>query len=147
MSAVPSTRPWKSCRGRYGLASEHHRASITRLRWHCQPCPLTTNNLCCLVLSSERRFANALQRLFCTSANPNARASWQIRGSEGGGVCLVVVVVVVGWVSEERKEMGRGCQNSSSSPPQLLPLRLFLYSTLAAKSRKEIKAGQHERHP
>ncbi len=71
MSAVPSTRLWKSCRGRYGLASEHRRAGITCLWWHCQYCPLTTNNLCCLV-SSERCLADALGRLFCTGANPNA---------------------------------------------------------------------------
>ncbi|KAE8280088.1 Partitioning defective 3-like protein [Larimichthys crocea] len=68
---------------------------------------------------TERRFANALQRLFCTSANPNARASWQIRGSEGGGVCLVVVVVVVvGWlvaVYEEQDPHNGGDGTSASS--------------------------------
>lgn len=93
-------------------------------------------------MSSERCLADALGRLFCTGANPNARASWQIRGSGGGGVCLME-----GGGGDRRKEMERGCQNSSSSPPQLLPLHLFFYSTLAAKSRKEIKGGRHERHP
>lgn len=39
MSAVPSTRLWKSCHGRYGLASEHHSAGIICLWWHCQHCP------------------------------------------------------------------------------------------------------------
>lgn len=45
------------------------------------------------------------------------------------------------------KAIARGCQNSSSFPPQLLPFYCFFYFTLAAKSQKEIKGGQHERHP
>lgn len=73
-------------------------------------------------------------------------------GQKARDSCFVLVPVLIprlpgGSEVLEVVEMERGCQNSSSSPPQLLPIRLSLYSTLAAKSRKRIKEGQHERLP
>lgn len=120
LSAIPSARLWKSCRGRYGLASEHRRAGRTCLWWHCQSCPLTTNNLCCVVGRSE------------------------VFG--GGGVCLVVVVVREGL--EKRENRWR--EVVKTAPYPLLSCFLSVSSStppMLPKVGKEIKAGRHERHP
>lgn len=99
MPAVPSTRLWKGCGCRYGLASEHSRAGITCLCWHCQRCPRTTNNPCCLSVA-WRMLCNS----FCTNGNPNTWVSCRIRGSE----CRIVyLLVALGWVVQRGEKRWR----------------------------------------
>lgn len=103
MSAVPSTRLWKSCCGRYGLASEHSRAG-----YYMSLVALPTLSLDCLITSVVLRLQSVAWRMpcngFCTDASPNTWVSCRIRGSE---FRIVYLLVAVGWVGQRGEKRWR----------------------------------------